>query len=101
MAIPLNYILSLLTRALQNNLIITKLVYFTLSIVLAIIRIIDYILTKGHKYFKKSIKKLNKELHNYEDKNLHLFIDILKEQVHFSRKLAAERPCKEGATLSD
>ena len=52
---------------------------FHLSLAMVITGIIDYGTSKGCKYFNHSIKKLNKELFDYEYDDLHLFIDTLQE----------------------
>ena len=55
---------------------------FALLSVLIVMGVINYSMIEGCKYFKQSIKKLSKELFNYEADNLYIFIDTLKERVY-------------------
>ena len=53
-----------------------------MSLTLAVTGVIDYSTSEGWKYYEKSIKKLNKELFDYETDDLHLFINALKEHAY-------------------
>ena len=54
---------------------------FHLSPALSVTGIIDYSTTEGRKYFDRSVEKLSDKLFDCEDKDLHLFIDALKERA--------------------